>query len=580
MATISYKCDTCKRSVELVENPRGFTVVGKCVITNGCIGRLYRTERNPNNVRESAPSYVEGLNNYVPRRAFFEFEQTLTSDRWTVAHNMGVLPTTFVYLLDQNGDYIPMDNGTYTVTAVDKDNIIITFSERVKGTVQCVAKSTVPLVPPTVVPEAQQYQVSSNNVLTIAIPKYLTHIHGVIPQPSPPAITPTITPSPTPSSTPITLPKNLCTEGTTIQIEVEITKPNEEPMLCFEDIPNFLDSRSPWFGWNEVLVRNRRNYCVRTLDIMSMKVFGNVDEDPGNIPDGTRIRFLRIDYGTGRKEAIPSRGLLMLLSKSPFAYVDKVKDRLVDVGELIGDNPDYFVYRNGEFFLDETKVEQTYPDISRVIYQVAPPAPSFTPTITPTATLTPQPTATLTPTPSPTLTASATPGPSSTPGASPTETPFPTATPTTTPTPTVTPSITPSITVTPSITPSVTITPTPSVTVTVTPTETPPVSPTQTPSGTPPVSATQTPAVTPTPTATPPVSPTQTPAVTPTATSTPPVSPTQTPAPTGTPTATPEESLPEPECTTCVEAYGPDCYPVTGGCYCPGDAGAARPCIL
>ena len=133
MATISFKCDTCKRSVELVENPQGFTVVGKCVITNGCTGRLYRTERNPNNVRESAPSYVAGLDNYVPRRAFFEYAQTLASDKWTVKHNMGVLPSTFVYLEQDDGRKVLADNSTYTVKAVDKNTILVTFVTKVRG---------------------------------------------------------------------------------------------------------------------------------------------------------------------------------------------------------------------------------------------------------------------------------------------------------------------------------------------------------------------------------------------------------------------------------------------------------------
>ncbi len=389
MATISYRCDTCKRSIELVENSQGFTAVGKCVITNGCVGRLYKTERNPNNVRESAPTYVSGLDNYVPRRAFYEFAQTLASDNWKVTHNMGILPSTFVYLQQEDGPFTLTDNSAYKVTPVDKNTIMVTFPTKVRGIIQCVAKSTVPLVPPTVTPEAAQFQVSAAGVITFAIPKYLTQIRGQIPQVSAPTVTPTLTPSPTPTQTPINMPLNLCEESNVIQIEIEITKPNEDPFVCFEEVENFTDNRSPWNGWGEVLVGKRRNYCLRTIDLLKLKVFGNANLQPGDIPDGTRIRFLRIDYGTGRKEAIPSRGLLMLLAKSPYAYADKIKDRLVDVGELIGDNPDYFVYRSGELFLDESKVERSYPDISRVIYQAAPPQPSPTPTPTLTPTMTP-----------------------------------------------------------------------------------------------------------------------------------------------------------------------------------------------
>ena len=400
MATISYKCDTCKRGVELVENPQGFTVMGKCVITNGCRGRLYKTERNPNNVRESAPSYVSGLNNYVPRRSFFQFSQTLPSNKWKVSHNMGVLPSVFVYLQQDDGSFVQQDNSAYTISPIDKDNLFINFPTKFKGIVQCVAKSTVPLVPSTLPLDVSLFQVSAKGVITFAVPKFLTQVSGSVPPSVTPKVTPTITPSVTPTSTPFALPLNLCAPGATIQIEIEITKPNEDPFVCFEDIENLVDSRSPWFGWGEALVGKRRTYCPRTADLMKLKVFGDADLEYGDIPNGTRIRFLRIDYGTGRKEKIPSRGLLMFLSKSPFENVDKVKDRLIDVGELIGDNPDYFIYQDGELYIEESQVEKTYPDIARVVFRPAPSSPpvTVTPTITPTIT----PTVTLTVTPSPT----------------------------------------------------------------------------------------------------------------------------------------------------------------------------------
>ena len=130
MATISYNCDTCKRQIEILEQPQGFTVVGKCVITEGCIGRLYRTARNPNNVRESAPNYVEGLNNFVPRRAFFEFQQTISTDKWTVNHNMGVLPSIFVYVLDNNNEYVLLDNEEYTINPTSKNSLYLKFDNR------------------------------------------------------------------------------------------------------------------------------------------------------------------------------------------------------------------------------------------------------------------------------------------------------------------------------------------------------------------------------------------------------------------------------------------------------------------
>ncbi len=453
MATISYKCDTCKRNIELVENPQGFTVFGKCVITNGCRGKLYKTERNPNNVRESAPTFTGGVDNYVPRRAFNEFTQGLMSDRWKVSHGLGTTPATFVYELTDDGQTVPIDNSYYTVQEVDKNNIVLIFPRKLRGIVQSVARSTVPLIPSTLPEDEIVLQASSKGIITFAIPKYLTQIVGNIPDVSPPAITPTLTPSPTPTSTPVNLPLGLCTVDD-IQIEIEIIRPNEEPIVCFERIPYQVDNKSPWTGWNEVLIRKRRNYCIRTVNILSLKIFGNANLKATDIPNGTRIRFLRIDYGTGRTVEIPSRGLLMLLSQNPHEYVDKIKDRLIDVGELIGDVPNYFVYNDGELFLDESKVEKTYPDISRVITR-APTIPAFSPTPTPSVTASATPPATPEASYTPTPTSSGVPQPTSgTQSPTPTPTPVPSGTMLPTVTPTVTATASPTPTVTPTVTPS------------------------------------------------------------------------------------------------------------------------------
>lgn len=382
MATISYKCDTCKRAVELVENSQGFTVFGKCVITSGCTGRLYRTERNPNNVRESSPLFVSGLDNYVPRRAFHEFKQGLLADKWNVAHGLGTTPAIFVFEITDGGETIPLDNSAYTVKEIDKNNISLTFSKRIRGIVHSVARSTVPVVPSVVDIEGETVQASSKGIITFAIPKYLTQVRGTVPEASSPATSPGVSPTPTPTPTPsASMPMSLCTSDK-IKIEIEIIRPNEEPFICFEEIPYKVDNRSPWSGWNEVLVRKRRNYCIRTSEILSWKIFGGAELTKNDIPNGTRIRFLRIEYDdNNRYLEIPSRALLMLLAKEPHEYADKIKDRVIDVGELIGDAPNYFVYEDGEIYLEESKVEKTYPDISRAsnrppVIPVVSPTPS------------------------------------------------------------------------------------------------------------------------------------------------------------------------------------------------------------
>jgi hypothetical protein len=174
-----------------------------------------------------------------------------------------------------------------------------------------------------------------------------------------------------------------------------------------------------------------------------MKIFGSANLRASDIPDGTRIRFLRIDYGDGIRRTIHTRSFMALLSKEPYQQADKIKDRLIDIGELMGDTPDYFVYRDGEFMLDESLVESTYPDIARVLNN-APPPPPISPT--PTPTLTPSMTASVTPTVTPTPTMMVTPSATATITPSITPSTSVSATPPVTPTPTVTPTVTPSVT--------------------------------------------------------------------------------------------------------------------------------------
>lgn len=386
MATISYKCDTCKRETELIENQSGFTIIGKCNITEGCLGHLYRTGRNPNNVRESSPSFVEGLSNFIPRKALYEYPQTLPSDSWEVTHNMGVLPATFVYISDSNGAIKYIKDEEYTVAPEGKNKIVVKFKQKYSGIIQCVARSTVPQIPNTLPSPETTFQVSSKGILTIAVPKYITYTSG-------PNIGQTL---------------NVCVPNNSVKIDIEISKPNEESFVCSEIVPNVLDNRSPWNAWSEIIVAKRKNYCVRTIDILKMKVFGTAILKASDIPNGTRMRFLSIDYGDGIVRKINTRSVLALLAKSPYQYVDKIQDQIVDIGEMSGSTPDYFVYVDGELRIDNTLVEKTYPDIARHI-SIAYPSPTPTPSSSETPPYTPS------PTPSSQVTSTPTPTPSATP---------------------------------------------------------------------------------------------------------------------------------------------------------------------
>lgn len=396
MATINYKCDQCKRETELVENSTGFTIIGKCNITEGCRGRLYKTGRNPNNVRETSPTFVEGLSNYVPRKSLVKFSQTLPSEIWEITHNMGVFPSTIVYHIGLDNKLHLVDNDNYLVTANDKNKITITHPKKERGIVHCIARSSVPQIPDVLPPLDTLFQVSNNGVFTFAVPKYIVYTTG--------------------DKAGTTF--NVSTSTKPVRLEIEIRKPNDEPFICFETIPQSFSSNSPWNGWNEIIVTKRKTYVTKTIDILKMRIFGLADLKASDIPNGTQIRILNVDYGDGVVHPINTKSVLALLAASPYKYADKIKDKLVDIGEIRGSNPNYFVYNDGEFFIDNSLVEPSYPDINRFEGNKVVPIPSPSVSATPT------------PTPSVTPTISGTPAitPSGTPSVTPTGTPQPTPT--------------------------------------------------------------------------------------------------------------------------------------------------------
>lgn len=459
MATIQYKCDTCKREISLVENQQGLTVFAKCVITQGCKGHLYRISRNPDIIREDLdfPPPVQGLDDYTPRRVFFEKTQNISANPWLIEHNLGVSPAVTIYIFSEStGLPVELSADEYTITVIDANNIRVSFNSPKRGIAHLIARSSVPAKVSSVPDASTRFTVSNSGIMTLGVPIIIPNGlgNGI----------------------------DLFTVQKDIGIEVEIKIPSETTKVVQDDFlidgPN---SVSSWVRWNQVKLRKRRDYSIKSFDVLELfkSAFPDITS-LDKIPDGSSFRITEIDFkGVAGYSDIESRQLILFLSASPYGPVDKIRNRLVDVGELLlSDTGEFFVF-DGEVTINENNIEKTFPLIEQTDATSPTPTPSVTMSATPTPT--PTPTSGLTPTPSVTasLTPSVTPSVSvslsPTPQASPTATPLPTVTPTNTQTPSVTPSNTPDASATP--TPAVTETPFP----TITPTPSPP-APTPTPS--------------------------------------------------------------------------------------------------
>jgi hypothetical protein len=506
MATISYQCDTCKREITVPENKRGITVFSKCIITRGCRGHLYKIERNKNILRsaEIIPEPVAGLQNYTPRRVLFEQRQNISANPWKVNHNLGVSPAVNVYFFnDVTGEPVEVSPDDYVVTVIDRNNLEVSFTIPQRGIIQLVARSSVPRDVLTI-SEDTRFQVSNDGLMTFAVPSISVNANFnplATPSPTPsvsfsPTVTPTVsvttsvsaTPTPTPSLTPNVSftgsPTPTQTPASTITPTVTptftptptITETSAEQKWIFSDslfltVEVLLPSNpvetitgrylidgpediSPWFGWDQVLIRKRRNYSVKSFRILDVirDAFPDI-KTLNDIPNGTSFRITEINLGFGLN-APESRQLFLLLGRPPYGISDKIRDKIVDTGELaLLENGRFFIF-DGEVFLDENLIEDVFPLTEETGSTNLLASPTPTPTVTPTETVTPTPTATTAPTSTPdvtptiSLTPSITPSTSGTPGASGTPTPTPTITPTRTATLTVTPTRT--ITPTPS----------------------------------------------------------------------------------------------------------------------------------
>ena len=359
MATVTYKCDTCKRSIDLIENKNGLTQFSKCVITTGCRGKLYKTGYNPDNVRESNLPYIPGLQNYQKRKAFFSYTQTIEKAEWKINHNMGVAPAVTVYE-DISGNLIEVGQKEYSVIIVDRNNIILKFNTQKKGLVHLIARTTDSTINFTADSE-NQFIITNQGVFTFAIPVYITIDEGAD--------------NPDSEVTSPPLPFFTCDSENKVYIEVELTIPNSETVFCIEELDSIIDSRSAWNTWNTIIINNRKKYCVKTINILNFKSFGNPDIKIDEIPFGTTVKITRVDYGTGKFVNIPSKGLLSLLTAPPYTPFDKIKDKVLDVGETFKLSDTAFVFNGDEFQISESFVEKIYPEISKVnIVEPSPPS--------------------------------------------------------------------------------------------------------------------------------------------------------------------------------------------------------------
>lgn len=354
MATITYQCSVCKRNIDLLENKKGLTTFSRCVITDGCRGKMIPQSRNIDNARETFPKDVPNLENKVFRKSLFNYTQLIPSNIWNIEHDMNTFPAVSVYTYDSNNNLqeLPVEN--YTIILIDSNTIKLVLNSSIVGVAQLLARSSNNVTYSPSVPILNPIQVTANGMFTFAVPKFLTHYDY------PPSIV-------------NSLPDPL--EGSPIRMEISLTRPGKEEEICTEKLStSFVDNA--WAGWDEILVRKRRNYYLFTKKISDFRTLGGGgnNTDFEQLADGTQLKILRIDYGTGVFQPLESDNFIMLLTNSPYTINDKVRDKIVDIGDMYAQADGYFSYKSGDFIVSQKYVDKTYPNIMRVNTPIFPSA--------------------------------------------------------------------------------------------------------------------------------------------------------------------------------------------------------------
>lgn len=343
MAIIRYKCTVCKREIDLPENQKGLEVMNRCVITEGCRGELYRLTRKQDFIRGDFPPRVPGLTDYTPRRVLYNHDQAVGAREWFVEHNLGVAPAVEVLVdrVTDSGESFTStpcavrdtDSSTtsliettdFQVTITGPNTLTITFDDPESGLAQCIARSSAPVVvEEEVVTEAAATQLTATgSFLTVATRN------------------------------------DTITSGSSVDFEVKYTAPGSTtPTTVTYTAPPTTSSDSPWNDFDNVQIAGK-TYQVRSFDAF---VSGMSD---GTIPDGSSFYFNRINDGGLR--TIQSGEVIILLALDPYANVDKVQDRIIDVSRVTSENAALSLFHSDrELFAFTSIITSTFPPIREV----------------------------------------------------------------------------------------------------------------------------------------------------------------------------------------------------------------------
>jgi len=332
MTVIRYKCDTCKREIDLQQNPQGLEIISRCIITDDRRGKPFQIEDKVDHIIGTSPPREKGLDDWTQRKVLFNFKQSIELSEWKINHNLGIVPIVQVYVerpknVDLNSlnlsqidiknlvDLIKIE--PLQIEIIDENNLILHFDRTESGIAQFIARATKSNNTnlPITINEPTTFQLSNNNQLSIATLN---------------------------SDTNITIEMEFVTEDGTVITDVYMV--DDQPGIT-----------SPWVNFNEIWVLGLR-YTVRNFNFIETNAFfAN-----GTINNGASFKITKING-----VSLQPQEVLVLLANSPYKVLDKITESIVDPTSMIDNELNYF-YNNGELYINKLLIRNIYPYIKSV----------------------------------------------------------------------------------------------------------------------------------------------------------------------------------------------------------------------
>lgn len=350
MAVVVYQCDTCNRETYRQQNRKGLDVISRCVITNGCRGKLILQEVKPSYAIGHSTPPIIGLADWTPRKVLYTHNQDFLKKVWDIQHDLNNQPSISAYINKTVGGVETLVKTEPTqIDYTSNDSVRLTFATAVTGVAQCQARSAsdgqniTTLIPvdvdatdPTTFSTSRSFRLTNgieSGELTIATRVSTVAVTGFSP------------------TQPITL-------NVTFLSPTDLSPVNVPVSLVMRTVDNTpVDTNaSPWTGAKYATIQGHK-YLLRSVNIHN-----GGDLTTLGVPEGAPCYFT-VKY-LGNDRTLVEGEMLILTSEAPYHSVDRNYDKVADMVGITPENATAMTAYTDRNILGNTSLlEDIFPSI-------------------------------------------------------------------------------------------------------------------------------------------------------------------------------------------------------------------------